>query len=157
MTPDTPDPLTDAELRAEAVPVTVTNPATGATGETGPTGEKGATGPEGPPASGVPPPTAQLVGPAEATATEVIRQQVLSQDYLVLRFAVLGLMLAIVMTLAGVVYLASVEKELPDGIVAIGSASVGALATMLVRPPPPVEQPPRFVGERRASQLPPKS
>lgn len=169
------DPLTDDELRAEAVAVTVTNPlpglhgetgetgatgktgAAGETGETGATGAKGAKGVAGPEGPAAPTSTAQLVGPAEATATEVIRQQVLSQDYLVLRFAVLGLILAIVIALAGVIFLSSSGKELPDGIVAIGSAAVGALATMLVRPPMPIEQPPRYVGDRRTAPLPPQS
>jgi uncharacterized integral membrane protein len=103
-------PLTDEHLRAEAIPVTVANPTAVSPG-------------------------AQLPTPETATATEVIRQQVSSQDYVVLRFAVLGLMLAILVALVGVVFLAWQDKELPDGIVAIGSASVGALATMLVRPP----------------------
>jgi uncharacterized integral membrane protein len=122
MTPVTPEPssLTDAELRAEAVPVAVV----------------------GPPLPGSGP---QLPTPETATATEVIRQQVSSQDYVVLRFAVIGLMLAILVSLIGVVFLAWAERELPDGIVAIGSASVGALATMLVRPPLFPPEPTRYI------------
>lgn len=130
MTPIPPSPepgsLTDAELRAEAVPVAVVNPAPGH------------------PA----PATPQLPTPETATATEVIRQQVSSQDYVVLRFAVIGLMLAIIVSLLGVVFLAWQGKELPDGIVAIGSASVGALATMLVRPPL-FPEPPRYISTDR--------
>lgn len=92
----------------------------------------------------------QLPTPESATATEVIRQQVTSQDYVVLRLAVAGLILATLVSLVGVVALAAYGKELPDGIVAIGSASVGALATMLVRPPQ-VPEPPRVIGDRRSS------
>jgi uncharacterized integral membrane protein len=120
-----PTGLTDEQLRAEAIPVAVVNPAA------------------------VGPPTPQLPLPESATATEVIRQQVSSQDYVVLRFAVLGLMLAIIVSLVGVIFLAWQGKELPDGIVAIGSASVGALATMLVRPPLFPDTGTRIVPDRR--------
>lgn len=94
-------------------------------------------------------PGAHLPIPESATATEVIRQQVSSQDYVVLRFAVIGLMLSITIALLGVIFLAWQEKELPDGIVAIGSASVGALATMLVRPPLFPNEPPRYISTER--------
>lgn len=124
-TPSEPSSLTDAELRAEAVPVAVVNPAAA-------------------PATSA----AHLPVPESATATEVIRQQVSSQDYVVLRFAVVGLMLAILVSLLGVIFLAWQERELPDGIVAIGSASVGALATMLVRPPLFPEQQVRYTDRR---------
>lgn len=78
-----------------------------------------------------------LKPPATASATEVIRQQATSQDYVVLRLAVIGLIIATVFALAGTVVLTWFDKSAPDGIVAIGSAGVGALATMLVRPPQP--------------------
>lgn len=77
----------------------------------------------------------QLLLSGEAAPQEVIQQQVVSQDYSVLRLAVVGLILAIVLALFGVVYLTFVERDLPEGLTAIGSAAVGALATMLVRPP----------------------
>jgi hypothetical protein len=80
-------------------------------------------------------PLNQLLTTKSATSSDVIRQQVTSQDYLVLRYAVVGLILAIVVSLMGVIALAFYDKTLPDGVIAIGSAAVGALATMLVRPP----------------------
>jgi hypothetical protein len=70
-----------------------------------------------------------------ATPGEVIQQQSSSQDYVVLRFAVLGLMITIFIALIGVIVLAYQNKEAPDGLVATGGAAVGALATMIVRPP----------------------
>jgi uncharacterized integral membrane protein len=75
-----------------------------------------------------------LVAPEVAAPKEVIQQQVVSQDYLVLRVAVYGLIISIVMSIIGVVTLAYLNKELPDGVLAMGSAAVGALSTMLVRP-----------------------
>jgi uncharacterized integral membrane protein len=78
-----------------------------------------------------------LVPPATASPGEVIRQQATSQDYVVLRLAVVGLIIATVFALAGTVLLSWYGKAAPDGVVAIGSAGVGALATMLVRPPQP--------------------
>lgn len=80
----------------------------------------------------------QVLLPApNASPTEVIRQQATSQDYVVLRLAVIGLIVATVFALAGTVLLSWYGKAAPDGVVAIGSAGVGALATMLVRPPQP--------------------
>jgi hypothetical protein len=75
-----------------------------------------------------------LVAPEVAAPQEVIQQQVVSQDYLVLRVAVYGLIISIIMSIVGVIALAFLNKELPDGVLAMGSAAVGALATMLVRP-----------------------
>lgn len=77
----------------------------------------------------------QLLITSDATASEVVNQQVVSHDYSVLRLAVFGLILAILLALIGVVYLTFVERDVPEGLIAIGSTSVGALATMLVRPP----------------------
>lgn len=71
--------------------------------------------------------------PGEASASEVIRHQAVTQDFTVLRFAVYGLIVANVIALVGVLVLVGIGKEAPEGIIAIGSASVGALATMLVR------------------------
>lgn len=85
-----------------------------------------------------PPPDPQnLTPPATAPASEVIRQQATAADYVVLRMAVIGLILATIVALIGTVVLTWFDKSAPDGIVAIGSAGVGALATMLVRPPSP--------------------
>lgn len=78
-----------------------------------------------------------LLPTSNASPTEVIRQQATSQDYVVLRMAVIGLILATIVALVGTCVLTWFEKAAPDGIVAIGSAGVGALATMLVRPPQP--------------------
>jgi hypothetical protein len=84
-----------------------------------------------------PPDPQTLVPPATSPASEVIRQQATSQDYVVLRLAVVGLIIATVMALIGTIFLTWYGKSPPDGVVAIGSAGVGALATMLVRPPQP--------------------
>jgi uncharacterized integral membrane protein len=78
-----------------------------------------------------------LTQAAGAPPGEVIRQQATAQDYVVLRLAVVGLILAIVLALVGTVTLAWYDKAVPDGVIALGSAGVGALATMLVRPPQP--------------------
>lgn len=66
---------------------------------------------------------------------EETRRQVVGEDYLVLRWAVAGLILAIFVSLMGVITLTWTGATLPDGVIAIGSTAVGALATMLVRPP----------------------
>lgn len=85
------------------------------------------------------PPTMNTGGPAlqapPSTSQEVIQQQTSAQDYVVLRFAVLGLLAAVVVSLLGVLILAATDKPSPEGVLAIGSAAVGALSTMLVRPP----------------------
>ena len=78
-----------------------------------------------------------LIPAASAPPSEVIRQQSTAQDYVVLRLAVVGLIIATVLALAGTVFLIWSGRAAPDGVVAIGSAGVGALATMLVRPPSP--------------------
>lgn len=71
--------------------------------------------------------------PGESSAQEVIRHTAVTQDFAVLRFAVLGLIVSNVLALVGVVVLSVMNKEVPEGVIAIGSASVGALSTMLVR------------------------
>lgn len=78
-----------------------------------------------------------LIAAKDAAPADVIRQQATSQDYLVLRWAVFGLILATTISLVGSLLLLWAGKTAPDGVVAIGSAGVGALATMLVRPPTP--------------------
>jgi uncharacterized integral membrane protein len=78
-----------------------------------------------------------LVPPATSPPAEVIRQQATASDYVVLRLAVVGLILAGVVALLGAIFLTWNGRTAPDGVVAIGSASIGALATMLVRPPQP--------------------
>lgn len=87
--------------------------------------------------NGTPPDPQTLIPPASAAPSEVIRQQATSADYVVLRLAVVGLIIATVFALVGTVLLSWYGKAAPDGVVAIGSAGVGALATMLVRPPQP--------------------
>lgn len=85
-----------------------------------------------------PVPDPQVLLPApNASPTEVIRQQATSQDYVVLRLAVIGLIIATAFSLGGTILLSWYGKASPDGVIAIGSAGVGALATMLVRPPQP--------------------
>ena len=71
--------------------------------------------------------------PSESSPADVIRHKAVTQDFTVLRFAVLGLIVSNVMALLGVVALSILNKEVPEGVIAIGSASVGALSTMLVR------------------------
>ena len=83
-----------------------------------------------------PDPQVLTASPGSAPS-EVIRQQATTQDYVVLRLAVIGLILAIVLALIGTVALSWYDKTVPDGVIALGSAGVGALATMLVRPPQP--------------------
>lgn len=89
-----------------------------------------------PPGERSPDPQTLIPGPAAAPA-DVIRQQATSADYLVLRLAVIGLIIATAIALLGTIVLVWQGKAAPDGVVAIGSAGVGALATMLVRPPAP--------------------
>lgn len=81
-----------------------------------------------------PDPAGQTLTATGATSQEVIQQQVTTQNYAVLRYAVFGLNLAIVLSLLGTVGLAYLNRELPEGVIAMGSAAVGALATLLVRP-----------------------
>lgn len=92
------------------------------------------------------------IGPALApssdppvAAADVIQQQTSAQDYVVLRFAVIGLIVAINVTLIGVMVLSYGDQNVPEGLIAIGSTAVGALSTMLVRPPlfPPARPAPR--------------
>jgi len=84
-----------------------------------------------------PPDPQTLTPPPTAPVSEVIRQQATASDYVVLRLAVIGLIIATCLALLGTVALIYFGKTAPDGVVAIGSAGVGALATMLVRPPQP--------------------
>lgn len=56
-------------------------------------------------------------------------------DFIVLRLAVSGLILALLGAIVGVVVLTYANKDIPEGVIAIASAAVGALATMLVRAP----------------------
>jgi uncharacterized integral membrane protein len=83
------------------------------------------------PLSGPPIDPAQLTAP-EATAHEVIRQQAVNQDFVVMRLVVTGLVIAIILAVIGVSFLSYWEKEVPEGLIAIGSGATGALATMLV-------------------------
>lgn len=87
-----------------------------------------------------------LIAAPAAPPAEVIRQQQVVSDYTILRLAVLGLIVATVIALIGGVFLLSTGRAVPDGIIAIGSSSVGALATMLVRP---VSPPPAIIQDRR--------
>lgn len=92
---------------------------------------------------------AALLTPPLSSPQDVIQQQTSSQDYVVLRFAVMGLLAGVVVSLVGVLLLAANGREAPEGVLSIGSACVGALATMLVRPPifPPVR--PQVIQDRR--------
>lgn len=87
------------------------------------------------------PTPSQLLTPSTAAPAEIIQQQASSQYYVVLRYAVFGLILAIALSLVGVVTLIWGNKEVPDGVIAMGSAAVGALSTMLARQP--LSGPPR--------------
>jgi hypothetical protein len=93
---------------------------------------------------------AAVLSPPLSSSADVIQQQTSAQDYVVLRFAVAGLVIAVVVSLIGVLALGFVGKEVPEGILAIGSAAVGALSTMLVRPQLFPSGPPAvIVGDRR--------
>ena len=115
----------------------------GEQGLQGDTGEQGATGPQGPkgltgdsfPAPVSPSDSQRLLPTGPVQVQDVIQQQSANADYLILRFAVIGLITAALVTIIGTLILAWQSIPLPDGILAIGSASVGALATLLVRPP----------------------
>ena len=76
---------------------------------------------------------AMRVDAGGASPTEVIRQQAVTQDFVVLRFAVIGLIVALTISLIGAIVLTYNGREIPEGINAIGSACVGAVSTMLVR------------------------
>lgn len=101
-----------------------------------------------------------MLAPPLSSSQDVIQQQTSAQDYVVLRFAVLGLLLGVSLSLLGVLFLAAIGKAAPEGVLSIGSASVGALATMLVRPPlfPPgranQQGPPIIVDRRRVMTRP---
>jgi uncharacterized integral membrane protein len=73
-----------------------------------------------------------IIKPIES---EALQRQVSNQDYSILRYAVVGLVVAISITIFGDIYLLANDKSTPTGLLAIGSAAVGALATMLVKPP----------------------
>lgn len=79
--------------------------------------------------------SAQTLIAEKAQPSDVIQQQATNQDYIVLRVAVYGLIIIALLAGAGVVFLSFANKDIPEGILALGSTSVGALATMLVRPP----------------------
>src|SRR5688572_19878263 len=91
--------------------------------------------PEQPPVEALAPATATVLAPPSASSQDVIQQQTSAQDYVVLRFAVVGLLAAVVVSLVGVLLLAATNNQTPEGVLAIGSAAVGALSTMLDRPP----------------------
>src|SRR6516225_8082602 len=62
----------------------------------------------------------------------------LQTDPWIYRIVVGGLGLAVLFTIAAAAYLAGQDKKIPDGMIAIGSAAVGALAGLLV--PSPLRQ-----------------
>lgn len=49
----------------------------------------------------------------------------------VLRIATAGLILLGLTVVVGAVYLIGIGQEIPDGIIALGSAAVGAVATLM--------------------------
>ncbi len=59
----------------------------------------------------------------------------LTTDFWIYRIVVLALGLAVLTTLGGGIYLAAIQRPLPDGLVAIGSAAVGAIAGLLAPSP----------------------
>lgn len=61
---------------------------------------------------------------------EEVRQ---TQDFVVLRLVALGLTAVALTAAIGVMVLAAFEQEIPEGVLAFGSAAVGALATMMTR------------------------
>lgn len=71
---------------------------------------------------------------APAPPTEVTKRVQSDQDFVVLRLATgaLGVLAILVVVMMG--FLSLQERTLPDGVMAIGSAAVGALSTLLVRP-----------------------
>lgn len=80
----------------------------------------------------------QLTATPPAKASEVIQQQVSSQDYVILRFAVVGLTLIAVIAIVGSLFLIRENNEVQAGvtaIIALGGVAVGGLVTMLTRVP----------------------
>jgi hypothetical protein len=72
-----------------------------------------------------PEPQALLVNPPPAQ----------SDDPAFYRILIIGLVAAILMTIAGIIALAAIGRPVPEGLVAMGSACAGGLVGLLVPSP----------------------
>lgn len=85
------------------------------------------------------PTTPILPPPTSTSAADVIHQQAAIQDYVILRYAVIGLIMIALVSIVGSLFLIrQYKQEVSAGvsaIIALGGAAVGGLSTMLVRPP----------------------
>lgn len=86
-----------------------------------------------------PVPTSTLTAaPESSTSQEVLQQTTSVQDYVILRYAVVGLILIALVAIIGSLLLIKLNDEVQAGvtaIIALGGVAVGGLSTMLVRPP----------------------
>jgi hypothetical protein len=86
-----------------------------------------------------PPVDPSVLTTGTSTSQEVIQQQTSVQDYVILRYAVIGLILvALVAIIGSLALIGTSSTEVQAGvtaIIALGGVAVGGLATMLVRPP----------------------
>lgn len=76
--------------------------------------------------------------PEASTPAEVIQQQTSVQDYVILRYSVIGLILIALVAIIGSLFLIQQNKSTQDGItaiIALGGVAVGGLSTLLVRTP----------------------
>lgn len=71
------------------------------------------------------------LNPEQAKGTA--EEQEAQQDYVVLRLVALGLTSVALVTAVGVMVLAGIGEQVPEGVLSFGSAAVGALATMMTR------------------------
>lgn len=70
-----------------------------------------------------------FLGTASPTGTE--EEQLAQQDFVVLRLIAVGLAMVALVTAVGIMVLAGLDQDMPEGALALGSTAVGALATMM--------------------------
>jgi hypothetical protein len=73
----------------------------------------------------------------ELAPREIVKQArvPLEWDYWIYRIVVATLGLAVLASIGGAIFLSAVTKDIPEVLVAIGSAAVGALAGLIAPPP----------------------
>lgn len=93
--------------------------------------------------------------PAASTPAEVIQQQTSVQDYVILRYSVIGLIMIALVAIIGSLFLIQQNKGMQDGItaiIALGGVAVGGLSTLLVRTPLPQTPPSvKVIPDRRTT------
>jgi hypothetical protein len=70
---------------------------------------------------------------AKPTAVEPVPDQ--QTDPVLYRLLIAGLVAAVLITIAGIIALAVLQRPVPEGLVAIGSACAGGLVGLLVPAP----------------------